>query len=134
LPTRRRRPSFAICHTPYARCGGDLDRHRRLTIARDCGERIIEGHALYGIGLAFWMMERHGAAADHYRQALAVAHAIADLVLESGSLNGLGETARSTVFPTCALRKHSEALIVAEQIGDPLELPRARPSVVLTVW
>jgi len=62
-----------------------------LVLAREVGDRRVEGTTLGQLGILSTQRGRYGVARDYYRQALDAARAIGNRSLESGMINNLGE-------------------------------------------
>ena len=99
---------------------------RALAIARETGNRTIEGEATHGLGRIHRQLGEHEPALRHQHETLAVAEATADRILEAQALVGLGELHLDAGDHDAALARYTEALDLTGAIARPLEQAAAR--------
>ena len=89
-----------------------------LAIARETGDRTLEGHTVNFIGLLHQIVGDSAAAITHYRQALAIARELDDPKLMGMVLYHLGWVSFVRGDYAAAMTHYEEALAVQRRIGD----------------
>jgi tetratricopeptide (TPR) repeat protein len=89
-----------------------------LAVARDIGERQLEGSALVNLGNCHADLGEYQQAFDLHTQALAVARGTSERQLESSALVNLGNCHACLGEYQQALGLHTQALAIARDIGD----------------
>ncbi|GIH03783.1 hypothetical protein Rhe02_18500 [Rhizocola hellebori] len=102
---------------------------RALTIHRENHNRSFEGETLVSLGVVYREQRHFAEALDHLDRALAIAREIDDVWLTTRNLNSAGETLCVMADADLALTRHEEALELAAQIGDTVELARAHQGI-----
>ncbi len=101
---------------------GEFEQARRdytqaLRIAQETGDRLLEWQCLLALGF-LWTGSDYTQAGSWFREALTLASALADPVLQARSLNRLGNWLVNTGQPEEGLQAHREALALFETIED----------------
>ena len=96
-----------------------IDLHTQaLVIARDIGDRQLEGTELGGLGNCHFRVGDYRQAIDLYTQGLTIARDIGDRESEGIALGGLGKCVASLGDYQQAIDLHTQALAIARDIGD----------------
>jgi tetratricopeptide (TPR) repeat protein/transcriptional regulator with XRE-family HTH domain len=86
--------------------------------ARRAGDPTGEGHALLSLGVTYMQMGRHGPAAEHLQQALALYRQTNDPIGEARALGNLGLVEGRVGRYQSAIERLQQALTVCRQAGD----------------
>ncbi|MEW6499611.1 MAG: tetratricopeptide repeat protein, partial [Cyanobacteriota bacterium] len=91
-----------------------------LTIYREIKDRLGEGNALGGLGLAYSFLGDYAKAIEYHQQFLAIAREIKDRLGEGTSLGNLGLAYYSLGDYAKAIEYHQQALTIYREIKDRL--------------
>jgi len=107
--------------TSYAALGqtGRAIEHyqQALAIARETGDRGIEGSALGNLGNSYSTLGQTGRAIEHYQQALAIARETGDRGIEGSALGSLGNGYADLGQTGRAIEYYEQALAIARETG-----------------
>ena len=119
---RARAPSWATWGSATSRLGDyrqAIDLHTQaLAIARDIGDRQVEGLALGNLGICRYRLGDYRQAIDLHTQALAIARDIGDRRGEGNQLGNLGNCHFDLGDYRQATDLYSQALDIARSLGD----------------
>jgi DNA-binding SARP family transcriptional activator/Tfp pilus assembly protein PilF len=89
-----------------------------LTLCQHTGNRVLEAHALHGLGLTHFRLTHHEQALAHYQQALTVSRQIDNPNAEGHVLHGIGLVNEQLGRYEQARTRYHQALTIAQGTGS----------------
>jgi tetratricopeptide (TPR) repeat protein len=111
--------TLGTCHASMGEYQQAIDLYTQaLTVARDVGDRQVEGASLGNLGLCRYRLGEYQQAIDLYTQALTVARDVGDRSLEGHQLGYLGLCHFDLGEYQQAIDLYTQTLTIARAIGD----------------
>ncbi|MBL1179319.1 tetratricopeptide repeat protein [Pantanalinema sp. GBBB05] len=91
---------------------------KSLVIAREVSDRLGEGTALRGLGIARHSLGKYSEAAEYFQQSLAIAREVSDRLGEGKTLAYLGNAAWASGNYLQAVEYYQQYLAICREVGD----------------